>query len=196
MEPLNSIGSIKAILLKPNDELCHEKVIKIFENSHAAINRAIIASDKNDNTLMVFNGDYTLENVWLDCRNVRLGVWIRHGTLTLKNCRLVGDAHSSTSNGIVVGDGAACIVEGTTIHCFANGIECGNGGRVKLKNASVIGCRVGVSFNEDSCVECEASSIRNCSEYGAFYEASDLNSEFDSKKIILADCVAFKGIVE
>lgn len=196
MEPLNSVGSIKAILLNSSDDLSHEKVIKAIESSQIEWNRAIIASEENDSTLMVFNGDYTLENVWLDCRNVRLGLRARHGTLTLKNCRLIGNVQSSTSVGIIVGDGATCILENTAIHNFASGVICGKGGRVHLKSTSVIGCRIGVSFNEDSCVKCEAATIQNCPEYGVFYEASDLNTEFDSKKITLVDCVAFKGIVE
>lgn len=195
MEPLNSVGSIKAIVLNATNEVSHDKIIKAIENSQTQQNVAIIASEENDSTLMLFNGDYTLENVWLDCRNVRLGVWARRGILTLKNCHLIGDASSSTSNGIVVGDGATCIVENTTIHNFSNGIVCSKGGKVQLKNASLIGCRTGIYFNEDSCIECEATKIENCLEYGAFYEASDLNTEFDSKKIVLVDCVAFKGII-
>lgn len=196
MEPLKSAGSIKAILLNGDNEMCHEKIIKTIENSQTEQKRAIIASQDNDNALMVFNGDYTLENVWLDCRNVRLGVWARHGTLTLKNCHLIGDSRSSTNNGIVVGNGATCIVENTTIHNFAMGIVCSKNGRVQLKNASVNGCRIGICFNEDSFVGCEVTSIKNCSEYGVFYEASDLSTEFDSKKITLTDFVAFKGIVK
>lgn len=197
MVPLSSNGSIKAILLNENGDFNHEKMIKAIENSQIEKNRAIIASEENDGTLMLFNGDYTLENVWLDCRNVRLGLWARHGTLTLRNCHIIGDAHSSSSNGIVVGDGATCIVENTTIHNFANGIlACGKSAKVQLKNVSLFGCRIGICFNENSYVECEATSIQNCSEYGVFYEASDLNTESDSKKIILADCVAFQRIVE
>lgn len=196
MEPLKSAGSIKAILLNEIDNISQDKVVKAIESPQIEQNRAIIVSEENDNALMVFNGDYTLENVWLDCRNVRLGVWARHGTLTLKNCRLIGDSRSSTSNGIVVAHDAICIVENTTIHNFSTGIVCGKDGKVQLKNASVNGCRIGVSFNEDSRVNCENTRIQNCSEYGVFYEASDLNTESNSKKIIIADCGAFKGIVK
>lgn len=196
MEPLNSVGSIKAILLREIDDMSPEEVVKAVENAKTEQNHAIIASEENDSTLMVFNGDYTLENVWLDCRNVRLGVWCRHGTITLKNCRLIGDPRSSTGNGIVVGNGATCIVENTTIHNFANGIACDKGGKIHLKNASVIACRIGLSFNEESFVESDASAIQNCTDYGAFYEASDLSNDIDSKKITVADCAAFIGILQ
>lgn len=197
MEPLKSAGSITAIRLHGDTDICHEKIVKTLESAQAEQNHAIIASEENDNALMVFNGDYTLENVWLDCRNVRLGVWVRHGTLTLKNCRLIGDSRSSTSNGVVVAHGATCVIEKSTIHNFAAGIVCGKGGKVQLKNATVSGCRIGICFNEESRIDSEVvSTIRNCLEYGAFYEASNLSTEFDSKKIVLADFATFRGIIK
>lgn len=52
--------------------------------------------------LLTFNGDFTLENVTLDCRNVRLGIWCMRGTVILKNCYLIGDATSAIGNGVKV----------------------------------------------------------------------------------------------
>lgn len=105
MEPLNSMGSIRAIRIAPeSDKPINKNRIGIdyseLDTGHKT--NAIIMSEDNDSTLLVFNGDYTIENVWLDCRNVRRGLWCRRGTITLKNCRIIGDEKSSTGNGVVV----------------------------------------------------------------------------------------------
>lgn len=72
----------------------------IFESKKQ--NQAIVASEENDNILMIFNGDYTIENVCFDCRNVQLGIWCKRGTVTLNNCHLINDSKSSTSRGISI----------------------------------------------------------------------------------------------
>lgn len=103
LEPLNSNGMIKAILnsdaAKENVSLMDPKAEDVFSKLQ---DRAVIMSEENDNTLLVFNGDYTIEDVCFDCRNVRLGIWCKNGTVTLKNCLLIGEKSSSTGNGVVV----------------------------------------------------------------------------------------------
>lgn len=101
-EPLNSNGVLKAIVEK-------QKIVTSVESLEKRINEeldpkrdAIIVSEEDDSTLLVFNGDYVIENITLDCRNVRLGLWCRSGVITLRNCILIGNKNSSTANGIVV----------------------------------------------------------------------------------------------
>lgn len=91
IEPLNSNGYIRAI---DNDEN--------KESPLDSTNNAVIACEENDSVLLTFNGDYTIESVTFDCRNVRLGIWCKSGTITLKNCCLIGDNKSSTCIGINV----------------------------------------------------------------------------------------------
>lgn len=102
LEPLNSNGLLKAIVDK-------QKIITSVESLQKRIGEelnpkkdAIIISEEEDSTLLVFNGDYTIENITFDCRNVRLGLWCRSGVITLKNCVLIGNKKSSTGNAIVV----------------------------------------------------------------------------------------------
>lgn len=90
-EPLNSHGYIKAIGTNENKESFLD-----------ASKNAVIRCEEDDNVLLTFNGDFTLENVTLDCRNVRLGIWCMRGTVTLKNCYLIGDATSATGDGVKV----------------------------------------------------------------------------------------------
>lgn len=71
LEPLNSSGLLKAVTT------------------------ATITTEESDNVLLSINGDYTIENVILDCQQVRFGIWNKSGTITLKNCQLIGDRSSS-----------------------------------------------------------------------------------------------------
>lgn len=90
-EPLNSNGYIKAIGSNENKESFLD-----------ASKNAVIRCEEDDNVLLTFNGDFTLENVTLDCRNVRVGIWCMRGMVTLKNCYLIGDATSATGDGVKV----------------------------------------------------------------------------------------------
>lgn len=62
----------------------------------------ILVTEETENVFLCFNGDYTMENIILDCRQVRFGILIKAGTLTLKNCHLIGDRTSYTGVGIFV----------------------------------------------------------------------------------------------
>lgn len=62
----------------------------------------LLATEEMENVLFCFDGDYTIENVILDCRRVRFGILVKSGTVTLKNCHLIGDRSSSTGVGIFV----------------------------------------------------------------------------------------------
>lgn len=62
----------------------------------------VLTTTEAENVFLCFNGDYTIENVILDCRQARFGILIKSGTVTLKNCQLVGDGLSSTGVGIFI----------------------------------------------------------------------------------------------
>lgn len=96
LEPLNSGGQLKAVSQTNN------KIIHIDNFAIDSKQNTIITTDESDNVFLSCNGDYTIENVILDCRLVRFGIWNKSGTITLKNCQLIGDRKSSTSIGIVI----------------------------------------------------------------------------------------------
>lgn len=102
LEPLNSNGLLKAIIEKQEIITSVESLQKRIGEKLDATKDAIIVSEEEDSNLLVFNGDYVIENITFDCRNVRLGLWCRSGIITLKNCILIGNRNSSTGNGIVV----------------------------------------------------------------------------------------------
>lgn len=96
LEPLNSGGLFTAIYSEENNKI--EFDCKLLESNE----KPILATDESDNVFLSFNGDYTIENLILDCRQVRIGIWVKAGTVTFKNCRLIGDHKSSTGVGIAI----------------------------------------------------------------------------------------------
>lgn len=96
LEPLNSGGLFKAFYSEENNKIEFDS--KILESNETPI----LATDESDNVFLSFNGDYTIENVIIDCRQVRIGMWVKAGTVTFKNCRLIGDHKSSTGVGIAI----------------------------------------------------------------------------------------------
>lgn len=62
----------------------------------------VLTTEETENVFLCFNGDYTIENMILDCRHARFGILIKGGTVTLKNCHLIGDRSSSTGIGIFI----------------------------------------------------------------------------------------------
>lgn len=97
LEPLHSGGLLKAVagmdLNKAREFNIDASVPKDY---------TILTMQGAENAFLFFSGDYTIENVILDCRQVRCGIFIKSGTITLKNCHLIGDRSSSTAIGIFV----------------------------------------------------------------------------------------------
>lgn len=95
-EPLNSGGLLKAVCSTENNKIEYD------DSNLESKDNAIIKAEESDNVFLTFNGDYTIENVIIDCRQVRFGIWNKSGTITLKNCQLIGDPTTSTGIGIVI----------------------------------------------------------------------------------------------
>ena len=96
LEPLNAGGLIKAISGAENNKIAFDS--NVLQSNE----KAIFTCEESDNIFLSFNGDYTIENVVIDCQQVRVGIWTKGGTVTLKNCQLIGDRSSSTGIGIAI----------------------------------------------------------------------------------------------
>lgn len=97
LEPLNSGGLLKAIACMDANKALEFNIETSASNDHS-----VLTTEEAENVFMCFNGDYTMENVILDCRQARFGILVKAGTVTLKNCHLIGDRSSSTGIGIFV----------------------------------------------------------------------------------------------
>lgn len=97
LEYLNGGGLLKAVSTVRFADACKAGQLHVIEDA-----AAVVCSKDDDSVLLTVDGDYCFENVMLDCINVRTGVLIKQGNVTFKNCFLIGDATSSTKQGIVV----------------------------------------------------------------------------------------------
>lgn len=131
--PLSTTGTLKAVL---NDST------KVLSDELNPTTDAIIESSKEATVLLTFITDYTVENLKFDCRKVRTGLWIRSGSVTLKNCVLLGDIDSPSGIGIMVSAGAMVRLENCQIHKFAVGIHCEPLGKATVENNTIRDCDV------------------------------------------------------
>lgn len=97
MESLNSGGLLKAVAGMDTN-----KALEFNIETSVPKEYTVLSTEENENVFLWFTGDYTIEHMILDCRSVRLGILIKSGTVTLKNCHLIGDRLSSTGVGIFV----------------------------------------------------------------------------------------------
>lgn len=151
---------------------------------------AVIASTEEDSILFAFNGNYTLENLTLDCRNVRTGLWVRDGSVTIKNCILLGDGRSSTGNGIYVSNGATLHLENCLIRKFAIGICCETTAHITIVNTKVLNCNVGLELTEQTAIEMKSSDVGLCHSYGVLFKSRQAMKKpcanFDDLKKLIA----------
>lgn len=184
LEALNSQGSITAINVGSGKS---SNIAEKFENVEEALNDkkyALVSSEEEDSTLISFNGNYTLENITLDCRKVRLGLHCRFGTITLKNCILIGDKPSTTSVGILVNNGATCVLDNSIIRNFATAISCTKGGKIILKNSIIGDCFNGLDISDESVIEIESSKIEKNRNMGITVTGNNLIMPSESNKIV------------
>lgn len=165
---LNSNGSIRAFFDNPN------AVPSMVEGCEPDPTKsAIITAVEEDSFLLGFNGAYTLENILLDCRNVRTGLWLRNGTVKLKNCMLVGDEKSATGIGIRVSNGAILELDNCVIEKFSYGICCDSSSNITLINTKLVKCETGLEATDETQISIKLSSALQSKSYGFVLKSGD-----------------------
>lgn len=147
------------------------------------MSEAVIAPAEDESVLCAFIGDYTVENLTFDCRNVRTALWIRSGTVTLKNCFLFGDGRSSTGIGIRVSNGASVLLDSCRIQKFSSGLSCEASTRVTILNTTISNCDIGMEFTDETVLNVQSSAIQQSQMYGALCKSSNFNK---NKKTVVA----------
>lgn len=196
VEPLHSNGSIRGITNAPETDSNRLEKLVNFDEKSLRSNRAVIASEENNSILMVFSCNFVLENILLDCRNVRLGLWCRAGVVTIKNCIIVGDHSSSTSCGIVVAPGATCIIENSIVQNFATGVSCNKSGSFTAKHSLITDCRVGIEMSDENRLECDGLRLENASEYGIVFVGHNLTMSTEAKNTVLSSSTEWSNVLK
>uniref|UniRef100_A0A182Q578 Right handed beta helix domain-containing protein n=1 Tax=Anopheles farauti TaxID=69004 RepID=A0A182Q578_9DIPT len=144
-----------------------------------------IVSKNDDSVLLTIDGDFTLENIRLDCSNVRTGVVIKKGNITFRNCCFTGDPSSSTKQGIVIFGNCSITFDRCLIREFSTGIYSNHDCTIKLLNTTVSHCMTGLETLDQCRVLFQSARILHCSQYGLLLEdfnddVQDQNGAMDS----------------
>ncbi|KAF5269822.1 hypothetical protein FQR65_LT05868 [Abscondita terminalis] len=132
--------------------------------------RLPILSSINEDIILDCQGELLLENLYIDVGTAQCGILVRSGTVSMKNCTIVGDYESSTQQGIIVLSGGTLKVEDCTLKGFFNAIVVNSGANLTMYNSIIDGVNYGLKFYDKSKVEIHSTAYRNCKKYGIFVE--------------------------
>lgn len=128
---------------------------------------AKIGAADSGSILFAVDGELTLENLIIDCENVKTGFLVKGGKLTMKNCVIYGSKESTVTEGFSVSGDAQVLIENSLIMNFATGIALRDSAKVNFRSSTVKNCNVGAHLLDvDAMVSLENSSFLNCEEFG------------------------------
>uniref|UniRef100_A0A182MRN2 SHC SH2 domain-containing protein n=1 Tax=Anopheles culicifacies TaxID=139723 RepID=A0A182MRN2_9DIPT len=170
LEYLNSGGSFRGV--------CEAEFVNAYDL--AIEENPTIVSKNDDSVLLTIDGDFTLENIRLDCANVRTGVVIKKGNITFRNCCFVGDPSSSTKQGIVIFGNCTITFERCVIREFSTGIYSNHDCTINLIDTTISDCMTGLETLDQCQILFRSASIKHCSQYGLLLE--DFNDDAQSNQ--------------
>lgn len=146
---------------------------------------AVISATENASLLFASDGDLRIENLIINCENVKNGFLIRNGKVTIKNCLIIGNNESSVTEGLSISGSAEVTIENSVICNFATGITSTDQSRVTVKNSIIKKCNNGIHVLTDTAmVTLEKSSIVDCLEYGILKYSAMLNDNEKKSKVL------------
>lgn len=170
LEYLHSGGSLKAVKIISFVDACRRGQLGAIEG------RAFVRSKDDDSVLLTIDGDYCFENIVLDCTNVRTGVLIKQGNVTFKNCCLLGDAKSSTKQGIVAFGNSTISLDNCVLKDFSTGIYANDNCQIHLKDSIILDCINGIDILGGGQASFHSTDIHSCRTFGVLLEVADLNT--------------------
>lgn len=142
---------------------------------------AMVKADKSELVLFAMCGDMRLENLILNCENVKTGIIVRGGKVTIKNCLFIGDGKSS--EGISVSGTSEVLIENSIISSFASAISIAGSAKFTLRNTQIKSSKIGINMIEESMIFLEGSSIEDCQEYGILKTSTMKDGEGKAKSV-------------
>jgi hypothetical protein len=188
LEHLNDGGAIKAVA---SDTFCNQTHPN--KNTLDPNKDAVITSHGDDSILLTFDGDFVLENVVLDCRNVRAGLVIKSGRVKLVNCLILGDDKTGYRQGFVIfgkffgklesadplyinlfSGNSTLELQNCVIRNFLCGIYANKGVKLNIKNSTIEKCFVAIETFEGSSIEMTDVDITDCELVGVVVQTDQL----------------------
>lgn len=126
----------------------------------------------DESILLIFESNFKLRNVTLDCSNVRNGVVLKKGNVLLESCVILGDGKSSTQQGILCNGNSKLLLKNSVVKGFGTGVISKGSSELIIRNSTIENCIVGIEPNDDSILALENCNIRNCYDFGISWETS------------------------
>lgn len=131
----------------------------------------VITTVSND-IMLDCNGDIILENLTVDVTS-QCGILVRSGTVTMNNCKIMGDGKSSTHQGIIVLAGGKLNMTNCDVSQFFTAIVGNSGSSITLQNCEISNVNVGLRVYDKCQVKVETSSFHHCKDYGVCVETDN-----------------------
>uniref|UniRef100_A0A182JR65 Transcription initiation factor TFIID subunit 13 n=1 Tax=Anopheles christyi TaxID=43041 RepID=A0A182JR65_9DIPT len=142
-----------------------------------------IVSKNDDSVLLTIDGDFTLENIQLDCSNVRTGVVIKKGNIIFRNCCFKGDSSSSTKQGIVIFGNCNITFDRCLIKEFSSGVYSNHDCTINLINTTISHCMTGLETLDQCQIAFRSASITHCTQYGVLMEDFNEDVQQDQNEV-------------
>ncbi|XP_069686666.1 protein nessun dorma isoform X1 [Periplaneta americana] len=127
------------------------------------------------NVIFDWSADVTLKNLTIDVDGIQMAMSIRHGTVHLQNCRVIGSVENDT--GILVLKDGHLDARDCYFSNFGIGLVIDPGARVSMVNCSIMHCNVGIKAFEDSSILLQNCRVSDCLEYGLKIEIPQQNDD-------------------
>ncbi|KAJ4429667.1 hypothetical protein ANN_21868 [Periplaneta americana] len=127
------------------------------------------------NVIFDWSADVTLKNLTIDVDGIQMAMSIRHGTVHLQNCRVIGSVENDT--GILVLKDGHLDARDCYFSNFGIGLVIDPGARVSMVNCSIMHCNVGIKAFEDSSIMLQNCRVSDCLEYGLKIEIPQQNDD-------------------
>lgn len=128
---------------------------------------AKISAADSGSMLFAVDGNLKLENLIIDCENVKTGFLVKGGKLTVKNCVIYGTKESSITEAFTISGDAKVVIENCIVMNFATAFVVSDEGKVNIRNSTIKDCNIGAHLLDiDAMFSLENSSLLNCNEYG------------------------------
>ncbi|XP_017774290.1 PREDICTED: SHC SH2 domain-binding protein 1 homolog B [Nicrophorus vespilloides] len=143
--------------------------------------------DKENTTLSLLNEDVildfmgqnvVLENITINAACSQCAILVRAGKTVLKHCKLIGDNHSSTHQGIIVLKGAQLELVNCELSGFCTAIVGNSGSNISIANTEIFDVNYGVKIYDYCTFKAENCTFHDCKEYGLCVET---NKTLDQK---------------
>lgn len=144
---------------------------------------AKITAAEPGSMLFAIDGCLRMENLVIDCQEVKTGLLVKGGEVIVKNCAFLGSKESSVSEAFAISGASKVTIENCVISEFATGITCEQSTQVNIRNSTIKGCNIAIQLLDDEVsMSMEKSSILNSDEIGIL-KYSTMPGDVESKAL-------------